>query len=283
MNAIRRPPAFSASGWALLAVLSLGCFGSLAAAEPRLLVEKLPTGVILIVDNPTVSDIAVTVTPKFTNVTADVSLPATLNIPPGKRLPVVKLLRADANRAWSYNYTWKWSFGRLNAEHDDRFFYRLPFPSGKEWRVMQAFNGAFSHNKPPAQFAVDWEMPEGSQVCAARAGLVVEVKSDSNEGGADYAAFNEKANYVRVLHSDGTIGLYLHLKQNGALVKPGQRVAEGDPIGLSGNTGFSSKPHLHFATQRAIDGNTRVAVPIQFRGPDGKGMIPTKGQLNSVP
>lgn len=55
-----------------------------------------------------------------------------------------------------------------------------------------------------------------------------------------------RANFVCVQHSDGTYARYFHLSRNGVRVKKGDRVAAGDILGLSGNTGFSSAPHLHF-------------------------------------
>jgi murein DD-endopeptidase MepM/ murein hydrolase activator NlpD len=56
-------------------------------------------------------------------------------------------------------------------------------------------------------------------------------------------------NFVRVLHDDGTMGVYLHLKQGSVSVE-GQRVMVGSALALSGNTGNSSGPHLHFVVQR---------------------------------
>ena len=45
------------------------------------------------------------------------------------------------------------------------------------------------------------------------------------------------------------MAVYAHLQPGGVLVRTGQRVRRGQPIGLSGNTGFSSGPHLHFVVQ----------------------------------
>ena len=106
-------------------------------------------------------------------------------------------------------------------------------------------------------------MPQGSEVCAARAGQVVAVKSDSDEGGSD-RKFMEKANYVVVRHSDGTHGEYVHLQRDGARVKVGQQVKAGDIIALSGNTGFSSRPHLHFHISIPVDGTKFKSVPMKF-------------------
>ncbi|NBV20823.1 MAG: M23 family metallopeptidase [Proteobacteria bacterium] len=284
MNINRGLPRFAGRCWLrVLAIWWLGLAAHLPAAEPQLVVDKLSTGAVLVVENPTAGDLTVTLQATLTNLTASVLLPKTFNVPPDQRVPLVTLQRSDPTRPWSYGYNWKWNYGRFEAKPDPEFLYRFPFPAGQPRRVVQTFHGTFSHHHPESEFAVDWDMPEGSTVCAARAGVVIAIKSDSNEGGADEAVYRNKANYIKIQHSDGTIGLYVHLKRDGVMVKLGQRVAEGDAIGLSGNTGYSSGPHLHFATQRAIDGSSRVAVPIRFRGPGGAAMIPVKGRLNSVP
>lgn len=53
-------------------------------------------------------------------------------------------------------------------------------------------------------------------------------------------------NYVTLRHSNGEWSQYVHLKYRGSLVKLGEKVRQGQPIALSGNTGFSAAPHLHF-------------------------------------
>ena len=80
---------------------------------------------------------------------------------------------------------------------------------------------------------------------------------------------NPAGNFVRVLHDDGTMGVYLHLKQGSVSVREGQRVAVGSALGLSGNTGNSSGPHLHFVVQRNT-GLGLVSIPYQFNQPLGE-------------
>jgi murein DD-endopeptidase MepM/ murein hydrolase activator NlpD len=107
-------------------------------------------------------------------------------------------------------------------------------------------------------------MPEGTPVCAARAGVVVSLKQDSDTGGSsiDFDKFN---NYITIRHADGTLGHYCHLQKDGCCVKLGQRVNAGDWIAKSGNTGFSSGPHLHFCVFRTKNGRERESIPVRFR------------------
>lgn len=106
-------------------------------------------------------------------------------------------------------------------------------------------------------------MPVGTPIIAARAGVVVKTENSQNGRGTD-----PSGNFVRILHDDGTMGVYLHLKQGSVSVREGQRVTVGSPLALSGNTGNSSGPHLHFVVQRNT-GMGLVSIPYQFNRPLG--------------
>jgi murein DD-endopeptidase MepM/ murein hydrolase activator NlpD len=107
-------------------------------------------------------------------------------------------------------------------------------------------------------------VPEGTTVLAAREGRVVGVRDDSTFSGTD-PKFKPLANYVIIKHADGTFADYHHLKTGGALVKLGDQVKVGQPIGVSGNTGYSTKPHLHFAVFQAIDGKKVLTLPFRLK------------------
>jgi murein DD-endopeptidase MepM/ murein hydrolase activator NlpD len=147
--------------------------------------------------------------------------------------------------------------------------------------VSQADDGAFSHSGPE-RHAIDWEMREGTPVLAARGGVVVGVKDDSDAGGPD-KTFENSANYILIQHNDGTIGNYAHLHKHGVRVSVGQRVDTGAVIGLSGNTGFSSGPHLHFSVFKARDGRERESIPIRFRTENGAATRLVSGKVYVAP
>jgi murein DD-endopeptidase MepM/ murein hydrolase activator NlpD len=107
-------------------------------------------------------------------------------------------------------------------------------------------------------------MPEGTLVCAARGGTVVKAKDNSNQGGASIK-FDAYNNYVLIRHDDGTLAHYCHLKKDSVTVTVGQRVATGEVVARSGNTGFSSGPHLHFCVFKTKDGLMRQSIPVKFR------------------
>jgi murein DD-endopeptidase MepM/ murein hydrolase activator NlpD len=72
------------------------------------------------------------------------------------------------------------------------------------------------------------------------------------------------ANFIVILHADGTTGEYYHLARDGVAVAEGETVNRGQLIGYSGNTGRSTMPHLHFGVYRATTWGRTESVPVQF-------------------
>lgn len=125
---------------------------------------------------------------------------------------------------------------------DLNYQYSLPFRKGKYYRVSQGYNGRISHQN---SHALDFDMMEGTEVLAAREGLVIGVQQGNNIGCADQLCA-KFANYLYIFHPDGSVAEYYHFKQFGINVKLGDTVKKGDLLGFSGSTGWSNGPHLHF-------------------------------------
>jgi murein DD-endopeptidase MepM/ murein hydrolase activator NlpD len=119
-------------------------------------------------------------------------------------------------------------------------------------------------------------MSIGTAVHAARAGVVARVE-ESHAKGCWEDGCGKFANFIVILHSDGTTGEYFHLQENGALVSAGDRVAQGQKIAHSGNTGHTTMPHLHFAVYRATDWGNTQSIPVRFQGVDGTITRPRRG------
>ncbi|MFT4197733.1 MAG: M23 family metallopeptidase [Pseudoxanthomonas sp.] len=149
--------------------------------------------------------------------------------------------------------------------------YRLPFDAPV--RVDQGPGGHFSHDDAQNLDAIDFALIEGTPVLAARDGLVMQVEADHAQAGLDRERDAGRANFVRILHGDGSMALYAHLAPAGVLVRPGQLVRAGDRIGLSGNTGLSTAPHLHFVVQ-VNRGMRLVSIPVRLLGPEGELRLP---------
>lgn len=134
-----------------------------------------------------------------------------------------------------------------------------PLQEGTLARLIQGFHGGFSHQGFNT-FALDFDVPEGTPIAAAKAGLVIGLKEDSNEGCGDISC-GPKGNFIRIDHGDGTFGVYYHLRHQGVEVELGQSVCQGEIIGYSGNTGFSTGPHLHFEVTDALNMSQPLRLP----------------------
>jgi murein DD-endopeptidase MepM/ murein hydrolase activator NlpD len=138
--------------------------------------------------------------------------------------------------------------------------YVLPYPVGRVYTCLQGFNNSYSHNGT-FRYAVDFAMPIGTFITATRSGHVAYVLESYSDN--DRTAGHE--NVVIVMHEDSTYARYVHLTTNGALVATGQTVMPGDTIGLSGNSGSSGPPHLHFDVTNANTGRSDQTIPFDFK------------------
>ena len=203
---------------------------------------------------------------EIANLAPGVKVPILAVVPPGT-LELGRLSPVDPKKGWGYKLRYRFRYGAYTAAHDPGALYRVPWPEGRSFVIGQAPGGTIvTHTSPASRNAVDIPMPEGTPILAARAGVVFMTVAENDTGGAD-EAFRSKANVVRVLHADGTIGNYVHLMHEGVAVKNGQRVEPGALIGYAGNTGLSSGPHLHFAVTRVVrngDELEEVSEPFRF-------------------
>jgi murein DD-endopeptidase MepM/ murein hydrolase activator NlpD len=198
--------------------------------------------------------------------------PVTLE--PGARQVIIDAPH-DENARPELQFTWSAALGSPEAAHNPTRPYRAPFSVGTTFRVSQAYPDHMTHVTPDSIYAIDIAMPDGTAIYAARAGTVINVRHDSFRGGT-VAAMADQANLIEILHEDGTIAVYGHLHWDSIRVRIGQHVALGEYIANSGNTGFSSGPHLHFAVWRNAAG-ADVSVPILFAGPGPTALTPVTG------
>ncbi|MBL8250265.1 MAG: M23 family metallopeptidase [Candidatus Competibacter sp.] len=261
-------------------------------AEVRPLpVSELPTRISIRNRGTTDAPILAVVNDYYGPVEVEISGEGLENMRAEPPLParVVALARAETTAVtlkptgarWRYSYRARAVLGDPAAQHQPEQPYAPPFASGQRFTIGQAFNGAFSHQNPQSRYAVDLSLPLGTPVWAARAGVIMEVADDFFDGGTD-PKYQTRANAVRVLHADGTMAIYAHLHPDSIRVAPGQRVERGTWLANSGNTGFSTGPHLHFAIQRNA-GMELVSVPFEFAGADGRGVTPVAGTQLAAP
>lgn len=235
-----------------------------ANKNKKVKIEVVDVGksMIVYVENKNPYTITIKLKSNYTNLDYDRSARNQFPIAPGVKKEYIRLKKQRGALSYSYRFSYSWIIGSVDAVHDDSYVYRLPFAKGTRHRVSQGYNGKTTH-KGRSKYAIDFAMDIGTKVYAARDGRVVKTKRDSNKGGYD-RKYASSGNYITIEHSDTTLATYYHLKNNGVLVNVGDKVSKGMPIGYSGNTGYSSGPHLHLAVFKASGATKTQTVPIKF-------------------
>ena len=216
------------------------------------------------------------------NITSMPDLPFAIIVPAMKELKVFLIRPIKKNKGWRYSFNSRYVFGEPSVIHSPSKPYRPPFGRGMSHKISQSFKGKYSHTDPFSEYAVDIAMEEGTPIHAARSGIIMDIANDFFTGGSDIDKYGKRANLVRILHDDGTMGVYAHLKLESVRYGIGRRVEEGVYIAESGNTGFSTGPHLHFVIQKNV-GMKVISIPFVFEDAKGKGFVPETGMLLEVP
>lgn len=151
--------------------------------------------------------------------------------------------------------------------------YVLPYRIGETHSIIQSYcpqNPGWGHHK---WLAYDFDTAMRDTVVASRGGVVLRVQQHNPDGTRECGVNRE--NFVNVLHDDGTVMRYVHLTKDGALVSEGENIAQGQPLGLSGDSGCSSGPHLHVTLHHdATHFGRQSTLPLNFSNADG----PLNGQ-----
>ncbi len=206
------------------------------------------------------------------NVQCDRPQPVIVSVNGSTRNKLLRFCPKDPSKKMDFSIST--TFIRGKREHGSKFssapdlehVYQLPFSKGKKCRVIQSYMGR-THFDDTNKYAIDFTMPEGEVVTASRGGTVWALRKDSVNGGRNRQFLNA-ANYIVIRHSDNTYAHYYHLQKDGVLVKTGQKVNTGDPIGYSGMTGFCGGPHLHFSVCK-IEDTHEVSIPILLKTSNG--------------
>lgn len=192
------------------------------------------------------------------NAKIDRPSPIAVVVPPGETITIATVTGTVPGQQFRIATNFKFTIGTPDVVQSPGTTYLLPFQNGQQVTIGQVVGGKITtHNSPASKYAVDFTVPIGTPIVAARKGMVVDIDQNYSEGGADPLL---KANHVLILHEDGTLGLYSHLAQSRIPLTLGQPVEAGELIGYSGNTGYSTGPHLHFvvlANTRTSDGSAQ--------------------------
>ena len=199
-------------------------------------------------------------------------------LPPTGRLVLATMKLQRPKEPYSCGSKLDAQLGSFKAKPVD-YHYAIPWSAPKMFRVVRAWNEPPDHGGPDA-YAADVAMPVDTEVRAAREGVVAALHADAKDGGLA-PAFDapERANWVVVVHADGTWARYWHLRRGGVKVAVGQRVKRGTPLGASGATGRTVVPHLHFEVGHPLDGKTFTSIPFRWRpAPNGAHDTPRVGE-----
>ena len=205
--------------------------------------EKIATGYTIFADNDEYCPVSTKIDFELKNLSSSNGSGIIFLVPARtKRFVLTTLTIIEQNAGYGFKNKSLSNYGDTNLKAYTDYSYSLPFGTGKAFKVDQGYNGSFSHQN---ENALDFTMPVGTEVFAARAGVVIKVVQGYNQSCPERRC-TEYNNYIIMYHDDGTFSRYDHIKQNGALVKEGDRIKENQLIGYSGNVGFSNGPHLHF-------------------------------------
>lgn len=225
-------------------ILCLCLIDSLRAQSLKIFNENITRGSILYAQNSELYPISVTLDLELENMRFSEKEKKIFVIPASsEKFKIGEVFSMDSRRAYKFRYNYRFTMGDVTiANYDNSYQYDLPFKKGASFKVIQGYNGSFSHEN---QNALDFDLPEGTEVLAAREGKVVKVVQHNNQScpTQDCVQYN---NYITILHADGSFANYLHIKNNGSTVKEGDVVKKGDVIAHSGNVGWTTRPHLHF-------------------------------------
>lgn len=249
------------------------------AQNIRIYHEKTAEGYEIFADNPELYPVSVAFEFTLTNLMFSDDESRVFVIPAKSIKNIIgTLTRNDTRAGTKMSYKYKYIMGDVTLKiYDKDYVYDLPFKTGKSFKLYQGYNGTFSHAN---ENALDFTMPEGTEVLAAREGTVVNIVQ-SNSASCPSKECEKFNNYVTILHADGTFANYLHIKYNGANCKPGDQVKKGDIIAYSGNVGWSSGPHLHFVCFLPAFGKN-LSVETKFRIKSGdEAQILQQGQTYS--
>lgn len=152
--------------------------------------------------------------------------------------------------------------------------------SGWTVPVVGPVTSGFRTSSRPGHNGVDIAVPKGTPVRAAAAGVVLTVRCNAHSGGLPYSCDRDGGVWVQgcgwyldILHAANVITRYCHLRER-PYVAAGQYVGPGEVVGVSGSSGHSSGPHLHFEVHLNADPSRLGAVdPIAFMHQAGASLV----------
>lgn len=206
--------------------------------------EKEENGYVLFIQNDNIYPVSYSFEFNLENLVFSENNKKIFVVPPkSEKYKIGVFAMKQIGKKTKFSYKYLSTIGDATIEkYDKSFEYDLPFQKGKSFNLSQGYNGIFSHQH---ENAIDFTMQEGTDVLAARDGLVVQVVQNNTES-CPQEECKKYNNFITIMHTDGTYASYVHIKYNSAKFKVGDSIKRGDVIANSGNVGWCMGPHLHF-------------------------------------
>ena len=163
-----------------ITLLCLSITTGLKAQTIKLFNEKMDQGYIIYAANNELYPISVSLDLDLTNLLFSKNQKKVFVVPAkSKKFKIGELTVAKNGVRYNFNYKFKSTIGDVTITNFEKsFLYDLPFPKGKSYTLFQGYNGTFSHQN---ENSIDFTMPEGSEVAAARDGIVVKIVKNNTE------------------------------------------------------------------------------------------------------
>ncbi len=154
----------------------------------------------------------------------------------------------------------------VSVEHVIDAEYRLPIPPTYGYSITQQPGQVTSHALWEIN-AHDFSVEIGTPILAARGGRVIEAEDGNTKTcKRPVESCLKSANFLGIEHEDATVAYYVHLQHDSIVVEVGESVVVGQHIANSGNTGFSTGPHLHFDVVALSPSLERMSLAVTFGG-----------------
>lgn len=225
------------------------------------------------------------------NLKCDRALPFHGEVKPGYTR-LFTLSTIDPQLPTQFNYSITDQKGCMHPVVNADFIYLLPISPGKEAQSYEmspdklpdsAKRGPASaltdHRDSVSWYVLRLKMKSGDTIYAARKGVVAEVLDQNGANDAGQISTSTE-NYVEIVQADCSFARYGILKKNSSLVKPGQPVRAGQPIGLVGGDAFGRGSDLRFSVyyyqeelNPAQTGGRHYIIPLIWTKKNGKGRL----------
>lgn len=183
----------------------------------------------------------------LSNGKSDHEFPYRNAVKPG-RTNLFKLTKENMDKSVQFKYTTNFNKGCIHPNVDTNFTYLLPIAPGKEAQAYELTNAGNKNVDPASKnwYVIRLKMKPGDTICAARRGVVCEIEDNSNLNDSGVSSVGHE-NYLEIAQADCSIGHYGVLRKNSTLVKLGQTVEAGQPIGLVGGDKYGRGSDVRFS------------------------------------